>query len=251
MENGATPRLGGRFRGDGGAETYYESAAPMEKLAEGVHAFQSEYFASHRALFERLAEKGQSPETLFITCSDARVVPNLITNAGPGELFIVRNVGNVVPHPTLGGGTAAAIQFAVEVLNVTNIVVCGHTHCGAIRAVLNPEGMDRLVYVRNWLAQTVRVRDIVQERYGHLDGLSLENAAIEENVLVQLEHLREFPFIEERIASGKLLLSGWVFQIDSGEVYAFDPVKTQFVELGTRKSSTVPPPQGPMSRRTP
>jgi carbonic anhydrase len=222
----------------------------MEKLAEGVHAFQAEYFASHRALFERLAYTGQSPETLFITCSDARVVPNLITNAGPGELFIVRNIGNVVPHPTNAGGTAAAIEYAVEVLAVTNIVVCGHTHCGAIQAVLDPARMDNLPYVRRWLAQTERVRDIVSARYGHLDGPQRMLAAVEENVLVQLENLRHFPFIEERLDKGKILLSGWVFQIETGEVYAYEPSHSQFVELATRKASEAPPPiAGPGSPR--
>src|SRR6516165_5631546 len=99
----------------------------MQKLVQGVHAFQAQYFARHRDLFRKLAERGQRPEALFITCSDSRVVPNLITSTEPGDLFIVRNVGNIVPHITMPGGTAAAIEYAVEVLGVTDIIVCGHT----------------------------------------------------------------------------------------------------------------------------
>lgn len=220
----------------------------MQKLASGVHAFQARYFASHRPLFEKLAEVGQSPETLFITCSDARVVPNLITSAAPGELFIVRNVGNVVPSLNNPGGTAAAIEYAVEVLNVSTIVVCGHTHCGAIQAVLDPVRMDRLPFVKRWLAQTSRVRDIVAQRYGHLEGQARMTAAIEENVLVQLENLRQFPFIAERLEQEKLLLSGWVFQIETGEVFSYEPSQGQFIEIGSRRPSTIPPPVVPDSR---
>src|SRR5438105_10361403 len=165
----------------------------MQKLVDGVHVFHAQYFTTHRALFRRLVERGQNPETLFITCSDARVVPTLITNTAPGDLFIVRNVGNMVPHVTVPGGTAAAIEYALEVLGVTNVIVCGHTFCGAINAILHPETMDRLPFVRRWLAQAERVREIVGQRYGHLDESARMFAAVQENVLVQLENLRAFP----------------------------------------------------------
>jgi len=117
----------------------------MEKLVEGVHTFRSQYFANHRSLFRHLAERGQKPETLFITCADSRVVPNLITNTEPGELFLVRNVGNIVPRANLPGGTAAAIEYAIEVLGVTDVIVCGHTHCGAMQALLDPASVEHLV----------------------------------------------------------------------------------------------------------
>jgi len=202
----------------------------MQKLVEGIHAFQKNYFARHKALFETLAEEGQHPETLFITCSDSRVVPTLLTNAGPGELFIVRNVGNVVPA-RLPGGTAAALEYAVCVLGVKHAVICGHTHCGAIQSVLDPTRMDGLPFVRRWLEETVRVRDIVQQRYSHLEGHARETAAVEENVLVQLENLRSFPFMAERLAAGKLHVSGWVFKIETGEVFDYDPERAQFVKV--------------------
>jgi carbonic anhydrase len=204
----------------------------MQKLVEGVHAFHSQYFATHRALFRRLAERGQHPETLFITCSDSRVVPNLITSTEPGELFIVRNVGNIVPHVTLPGGTAAAIEYAVEFLCVENVIICGHTGCGAIEAALKPEMLERMPLVKKWLAQTERLRAIVAERYAHLDGPEKLVATVEENVLVQLENLRAFPFVAERLDKGELKLSGWVFQIATGDVFEYDPAVGQFAPIG-------------------
>lgn len=212
----------------------------MQKLAEGIHEFQNNYFTRNRKMFEKLATDGQRPETLFITCSDSRVVPNLLTNAAPGELFIVRNVGNVVPK-ALPGGTAAAIEYAMEVLNVEHVVICGHTHCGAIQAVLDPSRMDRLPYVRRWLQETTRVRGIVEERYGHLEGPARMVAAIEENVLVQLENLRAFPFVAERLAAGKLQMSGWVFKIETGEVFSYDPDLGQFTRLAPQTEPPPPP----------
>ena len=216
----------------------------MQKLVDGVHAFHAQYFTTHRALFRRLAERGQRPETLFITCSDSRVVPNLITSTEPGDLFIVRNVGNVVPHVTVPGGTAAAIEYAVEALGVTNIIVCGHTHCGAVNAILNPETMDRLPFVKRWLAQGERLRAIVAERYGHLDEAARMLAAVEENVLVQLENLRAFPNVAERLDRGELAMTGWVFEIATGDVFEFDPGVGQF---GPIRPGSLPP-QKPQAR---
>jgi carbonic anhydrase len=212
----------------------------MQRLVDGVHSFQEHYFAERRALFRQLAERGQRPDTLFITCSDSRIDPTRLCSAEPGELFIVRNVGNIVPHAALPGGTAAAIEYAIEVLQVENVVVCGHTHCGAIQAVLNPASMDRLPFVKRWLAQTDRVRTIVQERYEqHLEGAALVTAAVEENVLVQLENLREFSFVAERLERGTLRMSGWVFAIETGAVFAFDPVSGQFLDIAAQ---SIPPP---------
>jgi carbonic anhydrase len=216
----------------------------MQKLVQGVHAFQAQYFARHRDLFRKLAERGQRPEALFITCSDSRVVPNLITSTEPGDLFIVRNVGNIVPHVSLPGGTAAAIEYAVEVLGVNDIIVCGHTPCGAIGALLEPRSMDRLPLVKRWMAQAERVVDIVAERYGHLEGPARMTAAVEENVLVSLENLRAFPFVADRLARGALSMSGWVYKIETGQVFAFDPRSEQFVDVG---SPSMPPP-APASR---
>ena len=206
----------------------------MHKLVKGIHSFQRGFFATHRTLFEKLATEGQNPETLFITCSDSRVVPNLITGAAPGDLFIVRNVGNVVPRLHLPGGTAAAIEYATEVLNVKDIIVCGHTQCGAIDVVLNPEKTDALPLVKRWLAETAKVRDIIETRYADLAPAEKAIVAVQENVLAQLEHLREYPGVAKRLESGTLQVSGWVFEIGTGQVYVFDPDVMEFVPLGGR-----------------
>jgi carbonic anhydrase len=203
----------------------------MQKLVQGIHSFQRGFFADHRQLFEQLATSGQRPETLFITCSDSRVVPNLITNAAPGELFIVRNVGNVVPTLDLPGGNAAAIQYAVEVLNVENVIVCGHTQCGAVQAILDPDSVAHLEYVRRWISTSIRVKQVIEQKYSHLEGQAKLTAAIQENVLAQLEHLREYPFIAKRLETGKLRASGWIFDVGRGEVFDYDPEQGEFVSL--------------------
>ena len=203
----------------------------MQKLAKGIHSFQKGFFATHRALFEQLATAGQRPETLFITCSDSRVVPNLITNAAPGELFIVRNVGNVVPTLDLPGGNAAAIQYAIEVLDVENVIVCGHTQCGAVKAILDPESVAHLEYVKRWIKSTMSVKRVIEEKYAHLSGEAQLTAAIQENVLAQLEHLREYPFVARRLEAGKLHVSGWIFDVARGEVFDYDPEQGEFVPL--------------------
>jgi carbonic anhydrase len=216
----------------------------MQKLEAGVHHFQANYFARHRRLFEKLTEKGQQPETLFITCSDSRVVPTLITSAAPGELFIVRNVGNIVPAVEHGviGGVSAAIQYAIEVLEIGHVIVCGHTHCGAIDAILHPERVSHLPFVSRWLAESARIPQLIEERYGHLTGEARITAAVEENVLVQLENLRSFDFLAKRLDAGTLTMSGWVFNIANGLVFDYDPQSEQFVQIGGERASTRPPP---------
>jgi carbonic anhydrase len=205
----------------------------MQKLEAGIHRFQASYFASNRALFEQLAVAGQQPETLFITCSDSRVVPNLITSAPPGELFIVRNVGNIVPSVARGvlGGVSAAIEYAVEVLEVGNIIVCGHTQCGAIDAILHPERIGHLPFVSRWLAESACIPSVIEERYGSLESDARATAAVQENVLFQLENLRSFEFVSRRLDAGVLKMNGWVFKIATGEVFDYDPVSEQFLEL--------------------
>lgn len=225
----------------------------MQKLEAGIHHFQSTYFASNRRLFEQLAEKGQRPETLFITCSDSRVVPTLITTAAPGELFIVRNVGNIVPSVERGvlGGVSAAIEYAVEVLQVGTVIVCGHTDCGAIAAIVNPERVAHLPFVSRWLAESSRIPKLIEERYGYLDGEARKTAAVQENVLIQLENLRLFDFVRRRLEEGTLKMSGWVFKIATGDVFDYDPLSGQFFQLGVDDEhhrsvlSSRPPPVPP------
>lgn len=211
----------------------------MQRLAEGIHHFQASYFASHRDLFKQLAEKGQRPEVLFITCSDSRVVPTLFTNAAPGELFIVRNIGNIVPSMERGvlGGVSAAIEYAVEVLEVGNIIVCGHTNCGAIDAIVHPERTKHLPFVAKWVAESEHIPKLIEERYGQLPVEERLKAAVQENVLLQLENLRTFKFVANKLDRGVIKLSGWVFKIATGEVFEFDPLSGQFLRIAAADES--------------
>ena len=214
----------------------------MQKLAAGIHHFKANYFASNRQLFEQLAETGQQPETLFITCSDSRIDPTLITNSPPGELFIVRNVGNIVPARGRGvmGGVSAAIEYAMEVLEVGNVIVCGHTNCGAIDANLHPERVQHLPFVSRWIHEAEAVPGLIQERYGNLDPEARMTAAVQENVLVQLENLRSFDFVTKRLDAGKLKMSGWVYKIGTGDIFDYDPVSEQFLQLNLPGASERP-----------
>ena len=204
----------------------------MQHLIHGIHQFQTEDFGPLQGLFEGLAE-GQRPETLFITCSDSRIDPNLLTRSRPGDLFILRNAGNIVPpNSATPNGEAATIEFAVAGLGVTDIVVCGHTHCGAMKGLLHPEQVAPLPAMAAWLSHAETTRRIIDDHYGHLadDGARLL-AAIEENVLVQLEHLRTLPAVASRLRRGDLRLHAWVYHIESGEVFAYDLASQEFVAV--------------------
>ncbi len=200
----------------------------MKNLVRGLHHFQQHVFRPQRELFEQLA-RGQSPEVLFITCSDSRINPNLITQTEPGELFIIRNAGNIVPpHSHDPGGEAATIEYAIEALNVTDIIVCGHSQCGAIKGLLQPELLANMPIVAVWLQNAETTRRIARASYGHLSGPELLEVMVAENVLVQIEHLRTQPAVAAALARGKLRLHAWVYAIESGEVYAYDPVDGQY-----------------------
>ncbi len=204
----------------------------MQKLVDGIHQFQKDVFSSKRILFERLVD-GQHPLALFITCSDSRINPGLLTQTEPGELFILRNAGNIVPpYGAAEGGEAATIEYAVSVLEVRDIVICGHSHCGAMGGLLNPDQVDSLPAVRAWLQHAESTHRIIQENYGHITepGARL-TATVEENVLVQLEHLRTHPAVAAALGRGALTLHGWVYKFETGQVFSFDPDSGQFLPL--------------------
>lgn len=203
----------------------------MQKLLDGLHHFQSSIFTSQRELFERLAH-GQSPDALFITCSDSRINPNLITQTQPGELFILRNAGNIVPpYGASQGGEAATIEFAVAALGVRDIILCGHSHCGAMKGLIDETLVANLPAFRQWLAHAEGTRRVMRENYSTLDGAALLSACVQENVLAQLENLKTHPTVAVRLAGGQLNLHSWVYQIESGEVFAYDPALGQFAHL--------------------
>jgi carbonic anhydrase len=203
----------------------------MQKLVQGIHRFQKDVFGSRKELFERLAH-GQSPEALFITCSDSRINPNLLTQTEPGDLFIIRNAGNLIPaHGTGDISEEATIEFAVKALGVKDIIVCGHSHCGAVQGLLEPESLTDLPAMRHWLRHAEETSRIIQENYPHLEGEARLTATVEENVLVQLENLRSLPSVADKVAEGKLELHGWVYKLETGEVFAYDSSEGQFVPL--------------------
>ena len=193
----------------------------MEKIIEGLRSFVRTMPASERSLYQRLAT-GQEPDALFITCSDSRVSPNRITQASPGELFILRNVGNLVPpYGPSHAGPAAAVEYAIEALGVDDLIVCGHEDCGAMKALVEPKGLEGLPAVRDWLEHARLTRELVRSQFGDRSFEEQLRAAIEINVLLQLENLRSHPSVARALAEGRLGLHGWVFEIESGHVRAF------------------------------
>jgi carbonic anhydrase len=203
----------------------------MQDIIAGIRTFQRDVYPQYRELFEKLAA-GQSPEALVITCSDSRVDPFLLTQAQPGQLFVLRNAGNLVPkYDGFVGGVTATIEFAVVGLRVPNIIVCGHSGCGAIMGLLHPETLEIMPHVRNWLDHHAQaVRDVLAQA-GRLGGPDEMAQAVDANVLVQLENLRSHPSVAEALDAGRITLHGWVYDIASGEVRAYNETWKQFGPL--------------------
>ncbi len=202
----------------------------MKRLIQGLHQFQTTYFHTHKELFELLSQ-GQKPKFLFITCSDSRIDPNLLTQAKPGEMFIIRNAGNIIPaFGATNGGEGAAVEYAVHALGVEEIIVCGHSHCGAMKGLLQIGKLEEdMPMVYEWLKHAEATRRTIKEHYQDYEGEELQKATTEENVLTQLENLRTYPVIHSRLKSGQIHLHGWVYEIETGEVTEYDPVRSQFL----------------------
>jgi carbonic anhydrase len=202
----------------------------MIKLHPGLHQFRTEIHDKQEEFFLALAQK-QSPDAIFITCSDSRVVPELLTSTQPGDLFTLRNAGNIVPANDGGyvGGEEASIEYAVTALNVKNIIVCGHSNCGAMKGLLNPESLESMPSVVKWLKHATKTKKILEENYASVPQDELLNIAVQENVLVQLENLRNLPCIARKLWSRDLELHGWVYEIETGHVYIYDPISEEFL----------------------
>lgn len=213
----------------------------MKHLVDGVVRFQRDIFPKRKHLFEKLAEE-QNPQALFITCADSRVVPDMIMQTEPGDLFICRNAGNMVPpYGETQGGVSATIEYAVCILNVPDVIVCGHTHCGAVQGMLQPELLSEMPTVKSWLKHGELARRMVKENYPELSGEERQNVLTEENVVAQLDHLRTHPSVAARLARGHLKLHGWVYHIDTGDVRAWDVQRSRFVPLEQYCSVTSSP----------
>ncbi len=205
----------------------------MERILSGAAKFLREEYPKNKEFYKKLANKQQKPIALFITCADSRVHPNLITQTEPGDLFLLRNAGNLIPpHGSVIGGEAATIEYAVEVLEVRNIIVCGHSECGAMKALISREGIEDLPSVKAWCEHAEATRRIVKQKYKTLTGSKLAVAATEQNVLVQLNNLSTHPCVAARLATGELHTYGWYFDMASGQIYQYDSVTTEFEKLG-------------------
>ncbi|MBE9066577.1 carbonic anhydrase [Leptolyngbya cf. ectocarpi LEGE 11479] len=202
----------------------------MKKLMRGLRQFQDTYVPSHKTLMANLA-KGQSPNALFITCSDSRVQPELITQAELGELFVIRNAGNIVPpFGATNGGEGATIEYAVKSLKVNHIIVCGHSSCGAMKGLLQIGKLEATMpLVYNWLIHTEATRQLVEDNYNDLDKADKLDMLVAENVLTQIENLRTYPAVRSMLHRGNLSLHGWIYNINDGSILAYDSDRHAFV----------------------
>lgn len=205
----------------------------MEYLFEGVKEFNRKDFDEYRELFRTIG-RTQEPHTLFIGCSDSRIVPNLITRTLPGELFVVRNIANLVPFYRSTEeyvATTSAIEYAVQVLNVENIVVCGHSNCGGCNALLKSEDeLEKIPHTRKWLELARKVK-LQVEAEGIADELEREWRTEQLNVIEQMNHLITYPYIKEKIRKQEINIIGWHYIIETGEVFNYSREERQFVRI--------------------
>lgn len=203
----------------------------LARINHGVAKFQSEIFPAQREMFERL-QLGQDPLALFITCADSRVNPNLVTQTDPGEIFIERNPGNMVPpYVEFVGGVTAGVEYAMLVLKVPVIVVCGHTDCGVMKALLNPEGVEGMPGVRHWMSHGFAARNRMLNRYGERPEADQLRHMTELNVLEQIEHLKSHPSVRARLDRAEIEIRGWVYEIGTGSVREHNPASGLFEKL--------------------
>jgi carbonic anhydrase len=209
----------------------------LQQLKDGVRRFQTEVYPLQAEIFALAASEPQRPHTLFITCADSRVDPIAITSSGTGEVFVTRNIGNMVPaYGEMLGGVSAVIEFAVSSLNVRHIVICGHTHCGAMHALLEPESVANMPIVKSWLENAhaaLVVAETLQER---TTAITTEESMIdvltEQNVLLQMQHLKTHPSVARAMAQGELTISGWIYCIGTGEVCVAEDGERTFTPIG-------------------
>jgi carbonic anhydrase len=203
---------------------------PVKPFVQGTLKFQKQTFPRMSSLFKKLAHS-QKPNTLFITCSDSRVVPELLTQQDPGDVFVIRNAGNIVPsYSAEPGGVTATVEYAVAALGVTDIVVCGHSDCGAMTAVASCACMDHLPAVSSWLRHADAAKAVNQARQHENDAAKVASM-VHENVIAQLANLRTHPSVALALEQGSLSLYGWVYDIETGAVETLDGTTNQFVSL--------------------
>ena len=216
----------------------------LEQLKDGVRRFQVEVYPERAEIFAQAASEPQRPQTLFITCADSRIDPIEITSSGTGQVFVTRNIGNMVPaYGEMLGGVSAVIEFAVSSLGVKHVVVCGHSDCGAMKALLDPESVAKMPTVKSWLtnahaalsvAETLHERDVEE----HSDRPMIE-VLTEQNVLLQMQHLKTHPSVASAMAMNELTLSGWVYEIGTGRVRVAEDGERSFTPIEPLQAAVV------------
>lgn len=206
------------------------------KLVAGFRRFREKYFSGTDALYQRILSAGQSPKTLIIGCSDSRVDPALISSASPGEIFVVRNVANIVPPfesaNTGFHGISAAIEFAVVNLRVENVVVLGHRQCGGVRALMSGQQQKEGSFIGRWMEIIGSARDKVLERHAHLDFESQCKECELEGIKTSLQNLKTFPFVEEAISARGMNVFGIYFDLEQGQLFELDESGGEFRQIG-------------------
>ncbi len=210
------------------------------RMAQAARLFRDRVFPEHGQDFARLTS-GQDPAALFVTCADSRVSPEMITDAAPGDLFVCRNIGNLVPaYGEMLGGVSAVVEFAVSALRVPHIIICGHSDCGAMKALCDPvkHGLDNMPTVKSWLRNAEAAHSIVRATAGDLPEIEMIAALVRQNVALQLQHLRTHPAVAAALARGSIKLHGWIFDIGAGRIDALDETTGTAVPLEASGQAT-------------
>lgn len=204
----------------------------MNELIGRVLGFEKQVFTNQSALYSKLATDGQSPKALMIACADSRVAPEHIMQAQPGDLFVCRNAGNIVPpHSTQNGGVTSTVEYAVAALKVRDIIVCGHSDCGAMKALMNPEMLEGMPNVAAWLRHSHAAHSVVKHGYPEMENADSVRVAAMENVVTQIAHLRTHPSVAAGIARGEISLHGWFVDISAGQVLGLDGETGRFTAI--------------------
>lgn len=192
----------------------------LEQLKAGVRRFQTKIYPEQAEMYRRAVAEPQKPHTLFVACADSRIDPELITQSKPGELFVLRNIGNLIPaYGEMMGGVSAVVEYAVSLLQVRHVVVCGHADCGAMKGLLAPDSVTSMPAVQNWLKNATAAMSIAEALGAKNEApAALMRCVTEQNVLLQIQHLRTHPSVAAAMARGELTISGWVYEIGTGEV---------------------------------
>lgn len=208
-----------------------KSQEALAKILKGIAKFQHEVFPARRQFFQRLGQ-GQHPIAMFFTCADSRIVPSLLMQTEPGEVFTERTPGNIVPkYSDHVGGITASVEFALHALHVPLIIVCGHTDCGVVKALLHPENANGMPALQSWMRHSLPARERLLRDNANAPQEEKLRLLTQYNVLVQLENLKTHPAVEARLARGEVEVHGWVYDIGTGEVFATQPESGAFEPL--------------------